>query len=320
MALTPAAGGAAVAPGLPTRRRLDKALGRDWATAWPFLVPTLIVIIGLVGYPFVSAILLTFQDKTVGADAVWVGLRNYEDLLSGSEIGDLFRITIVNSIVYTAVAIGAKLVLGLAQALILNEAIPARNIMRGLLFLPWTIPSLIVALTWKWMYNGTQVGLLNMVQLKLGLSQDLIQWLSNPDIAMWAVVLVAIWQGTPFWTMNILAGLQSISAEMYEAAAIDGANIIQRFRHITLPGLENVLAITCMLSTIWTANGINYVYILTGGGPANATMIFPMLAYEIGIAGAQRLGMGATIGLFFFPFFLVLIFLLSRRMLQDINK
>ena len=319
MALTPAAG-AAVAPSLSTRQRVDQVLGRDWETAWPFLVPTLIVIVGLVGYPFVSAILLTFQDKTVGSEAVWIGLKNYQDLLSGTEIGNLFRTTILNSILYTGVAIGAKLVLGLAQALILNEAFPARNLVRGLLFLPWAIPSLIVALTWKWIYNGTQVGLLNMIQLKLGLSDDLIQWLGNPDIAIWAVILVAIWQGTPFWTMNILAGLQSIPADMYEAAAIDGANIVQRFRHITLPGLENVLAITCMLSTIWTANGINYVYILTGGGPANSTMIFPMLAYEIGIAGAQRLGMGATIGLFFFPFFLVLIYFLSKRMLQDINK
>lgn len=319
MAFGPTTSGVAVAPPIPIHRRLNQLLGRDWATAWPFLVPTLIVIIGLVGYPFVSAIVLTFQEKTVGTDAVFIGLKNYSDLLSGTEIGNLFRITMQNSIVYTGVAIAGKLVLGTAQALILNEYFPARNIIRGVMFVPWAIPSLIVALTWKWMYAGTQVGLLNMIQLKLGLSDDLIQWLGNPDIALWAIILVVVWQGTPFWTMNILAGLQSISAELYEASAIDGANILQRFRHITLPGLENVLAITCMLSTIWTANGINYVYTLTGGGPANSTMIFPMLAYEIGIAGAQRLGMGATIGLFFFPFFLVLIYFLSKRMLQDVK-
>jgi multiple sugar transport system permease protein len=134
---------------------------------------------------------------------------------------------------------------------------------------------------------------------------------------MISVLVVVVWQGTPFWSMMFLAGLQAISGELYEAAAIDGANVFHRFWHITLPGLENVIVITCMLSTIWTANGINYVYILTGGGPANATMVFPMLAYQIGIAGAQRLGMGAAIALCFFPFFLVLIYFLSRRMLSS---
>ena len=144
-----------------------------------------------------------------------------------------------------------------------------------------------------------------------------MQWLANPDIAMWSVLLVVVWQGTPFWSMMFLAGLQSISPELYEAAAIDGANVFQRFRHVTLPSLSNVIAITCMMSTIWTANGINYVYILTGGGPGGATMIFPMLAYEVGIVSGSRLGMGAAIALCFFPFFLVLIYFLSKRMLAS---
>jgi multiple sugar transport system permease protein len=301
----------------PATRALRRVLGRDGVTAWFFLLPTTLVLVGLIGYPFVTAILLTFQDKMVGDVGRWVGFQNYIDLFSGAEVGDVFRQAVQNTIVYTAVAISAKFVLGMAQALLLHESIPGRMLLRGIFFLPWAIPSLIVAMTWKWIYAGTQVGLLNMIQLQLGLSTDLIQWLANPDLAMISVLVVVIWQGTPFWSMMFLAGLQAISAELYEAAAIDGANVVQRFRHITLPGLENVIVITCMLSTIWTANGINYVYILTGGGPANATMIFPMLAYQIGIAGAQRLGMGAAIALCFFPFFLVLIYFLSKRMLSS---
>jgi ABC-type sugar transport system permease subunit len=131
---------------------------------------------------------------------------------------------------------------------------------------------------------------------------------------MWSVVLAASWAGMPFWAMMFLAGLQAIPAELYEAASIDGANVFQRFWHITLPSLSNVAAITFMLSAIWTANSLNFIYILTGGGPGDATMIFPMLAYELGIK-TQRLSMGATVPLIFFPLFLILIYFLTKRML-----
>jgi ABC-type sugar transport system permease subunit len=144
-----------------------------------------------------------------------------------------------------------------------------------------------------------------------------VQWLGSYDVALWAVVVAVVWASTPFWAMMFLAGLQAIPGDLYEAAQIDGAGVFSRFRHITLPGLTNIIIITAMLSTIWTATSINFVYVLTNGGPANATMTFPMLAYQIGVAGAQRLGMGATISLVFFPFFLVMIFFLTRRMLAE---
>ena len=226
------------------KRALKSLLGRDGAAAWLFLIPIMFVMVGLIAYPFFSAIILTFQEKSVGSPAKWVGFQNYIDLFSGTEVGDMFRTSLLNSIWYVGVAIGGKFVIGMAQALLLNEAFPARNIIRAIFFLPWAIPSLIVALTWKWIYAGTQVGLLNILLIQTGLSTDLTQWLANPDIAMWSVLLVVIWQGTPFWSMMFLAGLQAISSEQYEAAAIDGANVAQRFRHVTLPGLSNVIAIT----------------------------------------------------------------------------
>ena len=294
-----------------------RTLGRDWATAWLFLAPCLLVIVGLVAYPFFSAILLSIQAKLVGSPGTWVGFQNYQELLFGRDVGGVFRQSVTVSILFVTAAQLMKLALGLSMALLLNEKFPYRMIIRGVFFIPWAIPTLIAGLTWKWMYDPTPIGLLNMLALRLGLSSDLIQWLGNYNMALWSVTVAVVWASTPFWAMMLLAGLQAISSELYEAADIDGADVFQRFWAITLPGISNVLIITFMLSTIWTANSINFVYVLTGGGPANATMIFPLLAYQIGVAGAQRLGMGATISLFFFPVFLVMIYFLTRRILAQ---
>src|SRR5438552_13096911 len=301
----------------PTIIGLRRVLGRDWATAWLFLAPCLLVLVGLIAYPFVSAILLSFQAKLVGTPGVWVGFQNYQELFTGRDLSGQFWQSVRVTVLFTLAADVCKFVLGLSMALLLNEQFRGRTFMRALLFLPWAIPSLIVGLTWKWMYDGSSVGLLNMLALRLGLTHDLIQWLANYNLALWAVVVAVVWASTPFWAMMFLAGLQAIPGELYEAAEIDGAGVFGRFRHVTLPGLASVIVITTLLSTIWTATGINFVYILTNGGPANATMTFPMLAYQVGVAGAGRLGVGATISLFLFPVFLIMIFFLTRRMLAE---
>jgi multiple sugar transport system permease protein len=308
---------AAGVPSVDLGTSLRRTFGRDWATAWIFLLPALVVMIGLIAYPFVSAILLSFQNKLVGSPGIWVGLQNYDDLIRGKDLSAQFWQSVKVSIVFTAAATVIKFFLGLSMALLLNEKFWGRTYVRALFFLPWAIPGLIVGLTWKWMYDGSAVGLLNMLALRLGLTNDLIQWLGNYDLALWAVVIAVVWASTPFWAMMFLAGLQAIPSELYEAAEIDGADIFGRFRHITIPGLANVIVITAMLSTIWTATSINFIYVLTNGGPAGATMTFPMLAYQIGVAGAQRLGTGATISLFFFPVFLVMIYFLTKRMLAS---
>ncbi len=294
-----------------------RALGRDWAAAWLFLAPCMLVLIGLIAYPFFSAIVLSFQAKLVGTPATWVGLDNYVQLLTGRDLSGQFYQALRVTVGFTCVAIAAKLVLGMAMALLLNEPFVGRSAVRAFFFLPWAVPTLIAGLTWKWMYDGSQVGLLNMLVIRFGLSQDLVQWLGNYNLALWAVVVAVVWTSTPFFSMMLLAGLQAIPGELYEAAKIDGAGVLGRFRHVTLPSLTNVIVITTLLSTIWTATSINLVYVLTGGGPANATMTVPLLSYEIGVAGAQRLGMGATISLVFFPVFLVMIVFLTRRMLAE---
>lgn len=308
---------AEITPGItPRRRNSQHLLGRDWQIAWLFLLPLLIVLIGLVTYPFVTGIVLSMQRKVVGEAATWVGLDNYRALLTGDQYSNVFWQSVRISFLYTGVAVAVKLMLGMAMALLLNEDFPGRSAMRALLFIPWAMPTVIVALTWRWILDGSLYGLINYIRVEYFGAENLIQFLANPNLALWAVVLVAIWQGTPFYTMMMLAGMQAISNDQYEAAALDGANVFQRFRDVTLPALRSPIIVTTLLSTIWTANSINFIFVLTHGGPVNATMTFPMLAYEIGIAGARQLGLAAAVSVLFFPIFIIAIVFLTRRMLS----
>jgi ABC-type sugar transport system permease subunit len=304
----------------PRRSPFVRALGRDWKIAWLFLLPLLLILIGLVAYPFVAGILLSFQHKVVGEAATWVGLRNYEELLVGEQYSATFWNSVRVSILYTGAAVAVKLVLGMCMALLLNERFRGRTLMRAVLFLPWAVPTIIVALTWRWIYDGSPSGLINFIRIEYFQQDTLIQFLANPSLALWSVVVVAIWQGTPFYTMMFLAAMQAIPGEQYEAAALDGANVFRRFSDITLPSLVPAITITALLSTIWTANSINFIFALTRGGPVGATMTFPMLAYEVGIAGARQLGLAAAVSVLFFPFFIIAIYLLTKRMLSTEGK
>ncbi|CAA9565691.1 MAG: Maltodextrin ABC transporter, permease protein MdxF [uncultured Thermomicrobiales bacterium] len=298
------------------RSAVSRLLGRDWRIAWLFLLPLLLVLVGLVTYPFIAGIWLSLQRKVVGEPAAWVGLQNYRELLVGEQYAGTFWNSVRVSLTYTATAIAVKLLLGMAMALMLNERFRGQTLMRAVLFLPWAMPTIIVALTWRWIYDGSVAGLINFVRVEYFGQEELVQFLADPKLALWSVVTVAIWQGTPFFTMMFLAAMQAIPGEQYEAAALDGANVFRRFADITLPSLAPAITITALLSTIWTANSINFVFALTRGGPVNATMTFPMLAYEVGIAGARQLGLAAAVSVLFFPVFIVAIYILTKRMLS----
>ncbi len=300
----------------PPPRALQAVLGRDWRIAWLFLLPLILVLVLLVTYPLVTGLALSLQRKMVGAPATWIGLENYRQLLVGEQYAAQFWNSVRVTLLYTAVSVVAKFVLGMAMALMLNEPFRGRTLVRTLLFLPWAAPTVIVALTWRWILDGSAAGLVNHVRIAAFDQQTLVQFLADPAIALWAVVLVAVWQGTPFYTMNFLAGMQAIPPDQYEAASLDGATTFRRFLDVTMPGLRPAIIVTTLLSTIWTANSINFVYVLTRGGPVDATMTFPMLAYEIGIAGARQLGLAAAVSVLFFPAFLVAIVILTRRMLS----
>jgi ABC-type sugar transport system permease subunit len=276
------------------------------------MVPTMLLLVGLVLYPFFYAIWLAFTDKAVGSAGNFVGLRNFRYVLAWP----LFSAAIVNTIVFTVTAVAIKFVLGMAVALVLNQQIRGRNFFRAFLLLPWVIPGFVCYLVWRWLYDPLS-GLINYALVDLGLISAPVAFLSDRSTAMGSVIVAHAWRNFPFYAISFLAGMQTISQELYDSAQVDGASRVQQFRHITLPSLYHIIGVVLMLSTIWTANSINFVYVLTGGGPANATMIFPLLAYQVGVAGAQRLGMGATISLFFFPIFLILIYFLTKRMLSE---
>jgi multiple sugar transport system permease protein len=298
------------APAMPRRPRRS-FLGSEARLAYTILTPTLLVLLFLVVYPFCMAVYLSLQNKMVGAPGRFVGLANYLELFRD----EVFLRTAWNSVVYTVVAVAIKFVLGLTMALVLDQERRANNLFRSLLFLPWAVPVVIVSLNWRWIYDDLS-GFLNNFLITFHLTSDVISWLSNPHLAMGCVIAVVVWAGTPFYAMTFLAGLQAIGKELYEAAEIDGASVIQQFAYITLPRLRTIFATTVMLSTIWTATNLQFVLILTRGGPASRTEIFPHLAYEVAL-GARRLGMGAAVSLVFFPVLVLFIVFATRRMLRE---
>ena len=294
------------------KERIQRFLLRDSTLGYLFLFPALLIVLGLVAYPFVNAVVMTFQAKTAGAPGRFIGLANYRELLAN----EVFWRTVWNMLVYTGLGVGIKFCIGLSMALVLNQERFCNNLFRSFLLIPWAIPTLISALNWRWIYDDAS-GLINNILVRLNLVEETISWLSDPHLAMFSVIAVVVWQGTPFFTMVFLAGLQAIPRELYEAAEIDGASILQQFWYITIARLRPIFITAVMLSTIWTSSGIQFVYILTNGGPADRTQIFPMLSYTYALGGAQRLGMGATVSLFFFPVLLIFIFFLTRRMLRE---
>jgi ABC-type sugar transport system permease subunit len=299
------------ASAVPRRPRASASLRSEARLAYAILTPTLLVILGLVAYPFIAAIYLSLQNKMVGAPGRFVGLSNYVELLRD----EVFLRAAWNSVIYTGVGVGLKFVIGLTMALVLDQERRFNNFFRTLLFLPWAVPVVIVALNWRWIYDDLS-GFLNNFLITFHITHDIISWLSDPRLAMGCVVAVVVWAGTPFYAMTFLAGLQAIPKELYEAAEIDGASIVQQFFYVTVPRLKTVFTTTVMLSTIWTATNLQFVLILTKGGPASRTEIFPHLAYQTAL-GARRLGMGAAISLVFFPVLVVLIVMLTRRMLRE---
>lgn len=297
----------------PARRH---PFGRDWALGYAFTLPVLAVVLLLVAYPLGYSVWLSLQDVKVGGVGRFIGLDNYYKILfdSNTRIHGDFLNSVKVTALYVGGAIFGKFVVGLVTALILNAHIRARHFWRTLLFLPWSIPAIVGAYSWKFIYNDIN-GVANTWLTGVGLIDRPILFLASPDLALWSVLVAAIWQGTPFWTMTFLAGLQSIGQEMYEAAEIDGASTAQSFWHITLPNLTSVILVTVMLSTIWTTNSIQFIYILTNGGPGGATETFPLLAVSQGMR-AYDLGIASTIPLMFFPIFALMIYFLTKRMLR----
>ena len=293
----------------PGRVGLKRVLGPDYRMAYLFVTPIVLLVLSLVAYPFTYAIYLSMTFKLVGLPPVFVGFENYIRLTWDG----FFQRAVVNSFIFTFGSVGFKLVLGVVMALVLMSNIRWRSFWTGVLLIPWVAPTVVSALNFLWIFDGS-LGVLNYVLVRvLHVLPQGVGWLSEPGLAMASVVAVNIWRGFPFFGISFLAGMKAIPAELYEAAEVDGASVVQRFRHITLPGIRNIMIIVVLLSTIWTFNDFQIIYILTKGGPGGTTMVMPVLTYETAF-GAQRLGEAIAVALYLLPALAVTIMVLARYM------
>lgn len=257
------------------------------------LSPALVLLVGIVAYPIARAIWLSFHRLEILHPDLSqsVGLEHYRTLLQDP----VLRIALENSVVWVVGVVLFQFLGGLVGAMILNRRFPGRAVVRGLALIPWATPSVLVALMWTWMLDGNY-GLINDLLVKAKLLSRFQPWLAQPWSALPAVMVADIWQGIPFFAVMLLAALQAIPEDLFEAARIDGATAWRSFRHVTLPLLLPTILITTMLRMIWTANYMDLIMIMTGGGPGYSSLTLPLHAYY---TAYKRLdfGYGATVAI-----------------------
>jgi multiple sugar transport system permease protein len=265
--------------------------------------------LALVFFPMLQAVATSLYRNILWKprDVRFIGLDNYlavaKDPVAWSSLG--------RTVIWIGLTVPLQLLLGLVTALLLNQPFRWRGLARSMIVIPWALPSVVIGLMWSWIYHP-QVGLLNDLMLRLGLLNTAMPWLASPDTALYAIILALVWQGFPFFAIMILAGLQTIPSNLYEAAAIDGASTWQKFREITLPGLKGVLVTAVMLRLIWVANSIDVIYVMTAGGPGYASQTLPLYAFKRTYS-SMDFGYGTALAVTFSALLLGLILLYLRR-------
>jgi len=238
-----------------------------------FVLPGVILLILVLGWPAITSILYSFETEKAG-DAAYT-LVNYKSLIKDP----FFITTFWNTAVFVFFSVAAHMILGLAVAMVLNSALPAKPMFRVIALLPWVIPDVVAGIIWKWMFDPIY-GALNDLLIKIGLLNTPIEWLSNPKLAMISAILVNLWRGFPFVMLILLAGLQSIPRHLYEAAAIDGAPKLQQFIHITLPGLKKMIVVALALDIVWEVRRFGLIQAMTQGGPGVLTEVLSTYTYK----------------------------------------
>ena len=245
---------------------------RAWRTitTYAYLVPAAACLGGTVFLPILQSIWMSLYDNVLirPQDYRFIGLGNYARLAADP----VFWLSLRNSVVWTFGSVFFQFIFGFMVALLLNAPFRGRVIFRTINLLPWIIPSVVVGLVFEYLYQP-DYGPLNDLLGRTGIMQESVAWLSDPAFAMWGIILANVWRGIPFFAIMILAGLQAIPQEVYEAATVDGADVLQRFWHITIPMLRPIIVVATVTRTIWTFNHADLVFVMTGGGPGNATMI-----------------------------------------------
>ncbi|MEZ0345919.1 MAG: sugar ABC transporter permease [Infirmifilum sp.] len=272
---------------------------------WLYVLPTLILVFFIFIIPILYEIWLSFQSKVLGGEAIFSGFYNYQRLLAS----EVFYKTIVNTLVYSFTSVIIKALIGLGAAVLLNRQFWGRGFLRGLSILPWAFPSFVCAVLF-W-FNYDYRGMFNLVLSSLGLNP--VHWMSYEN-AMFSVILLNIWHGWPFFFMGYLAGLQAIPVELYEAADIDGASPLQKFKDITLPMLKPVIYTVMLLSLMWTMGEFTQIYMTTGGGPVDATLTIPIETYKIAFQTEINMPLAAAYSVLVLPIYLILIYFTLKQM------
>ena len=287
---------------------------RNWLGYW-YMVPALAFLVLFLAYPLGLGVWLSFTDTRIGRGGAFIGLENYEWLQGDS----IFWISVFNTLLYTIVASVLKFALGLYLALLLNERLPFKALIRAAVLIPFIVPTVLSAIAFWWIYDS-QFSIISWSLRKMGLITQNIDFLGDPWMARWSTIFANVWRGVPFVAITLLAGLQTVSPSLYEAATIDGASSWQRFRYITYPLLTPIIAVVMTFSVLFTFTDFQLIWALTRGGPVNATHLMATLSYQRAIMGGQ-LGEGAAIATAMIPFLLAAIMIswfgLQRRKWQQ---
>lgn len=289
-----------------------RIINKKKLSLYGLILPVIIFMIIVYGYPLLLTFKYSFQEVSlIVSENIFVGFRNYIRVLTDEK----FYNTLILTFKWAVFTIAIKIVIGFIMALLLNGELYLKKALRFLALIPWAIPQVVVAILWTWILDG-QYGYLNYYLQKFGVIEEVIRWLSDPNLALISTSIVDAWIGIPLITMIFLSGLSSIPDSLYEAAKVDGANIFQRFRYITLPTMKKVVLISLTLTTIWTFNSFNVIYVLTGGGPMDATETMMIKIYHEAF-GKYNLGMSSTLSVIVFIILIILSILYWKQINRD---
>ena len=291
---------------------------RDWLGFW-FMLPAAAILIFFLAYPLGKGVWMSLTDAKIGRAGQFIGVENYVELIAYDKI---FQNSTIFTLVYTAVASAIKFALGLYLALLLNNNLPFRSFIRSIVLIPFIVPTVLSAIAFWWIFDS-QFSIISWALKKVGLIDQNINWLGDPLLAQACVIFANIWRGVPFIAITLLAGLQTVSPSLYEAATLDGATRWQMFRFVTYPLLTPIIAVVMTFSVLFTFTDFQLIWAMTRGGPVNATHLMATYSYQKGILGGQ-LGEGAAIATSMIPFLLAAImvswFGLQQRKWQQGGK
>jgi multiple sugar transport system permease protein len=295
-------------------------INRNWLGFW-FMMPAALILVLFLAYPLGKGVWLSFTDAKIGRAGEWIGLENYEwlGLPWWADSDSIFWLSVFNTLVYTTVASVVKFAVGLYLALLLNQNLPFKAFIRSIVLIPFVVPTVLSAIAFWWIFDS-QFSIISWSLRHMGLIEHNINFLGDPNNARAAVIFANIWRGVPFIAITLLAGLQTVSPSLYEAATLDGATSWQRFRFITYPLLTPIIAVVMTFSVLFTFTDFQLIWAMTRGGPVNATHLMATLSYQRAIIGGV-LGEGAAISNAMIPFLLAAIMIswfgLQRRKWQQ---